>query len=47
MPLMKSASKKAREKNIKTEIAAGKSPKQAVGEAYGIQRQAKKKAKKK
>lgn len=46
MPLIKSTSKKAREKNIKTEIAYGKTPKQAVGEAYGIQKQAKKKKKK-
>jgi hypothetical protein len=42
MPLIKSTSKKAREKNIKTEIAAGKPPAQAVAIGYSEQRQAKK-----
>lgn len=41
MPLKKSASKKARESNIKTEIDAGKKPKQAVAIAYSVQRKAK------
>lgn len=40
MPLIKSASKAARERNIKTEIAAGKPPKQAVAIGYSVQRQA-------
>ena len=41
MPLIKSASKAARNKNIKAEIAAGKPPKQAVAIGYAIQRRAK------
>lgn len=41
MPLVKSASKKAREKNIQREIAAGKDPKQAVAIGYSVQRKAK------
>jgi len=45
MPLIKSASKAARTQNIKTEIAAGKPPKQAVAIAYSIQRVAKAKSK--
>jgi hypothetical protein len=45
MPLKKSSSKKAREANIKAEIAAGKDPKQAVAIGYSVQRQAKKKGK--
>lgn len=45
MPLMKSSSKEAREKNIKTEIKAGKPPKQAVAIAYSVQRKAKSKGK--
>lgn len=45
MPLIKSASKAAREKNIKTEIKAGKPPKQAVAIAYDVQRKAKSKGK--
>lgn len=45
MPLMKSSSKKARETNIKTEIAAGKPPKQAVAIAYATQRAATSKGK--
>lgn len=46
MPLIKSGSKAAREKNIKKEIAAGKDPKQAVAIAYATQRAAKKDDKK-
>ena len=46
MPLKKSASKKAVPVNIKTEIKAGKLPKQAVAIALSVQREAKKKAKK-
>ena len=46
MPLKKSASKKAVPVNIKTEIKAGKPPKQAVAIALSVQREAKKKAKK-
>jgi len=38
MSLIKSASKKAREENIKTEIKAGKPPKQAVAIGYSEQR---------
>jgi hypothetical protein len=40
MPLRNSASKKAREQNIKREIAAGKPPKQAVAIGYAVQRRA-------
>jgi hypothetical protein len=40
MPLIKSPSKMARNQNIKTEIAAGKPPKQAVAIGYAIQRRA-------
>lgn len=39
MPLIQSASKKALQKNIKTEIEAGKDPKQAAAIAYSIQRE--------
>lgn len=46
MPLGKGKSKKAREANIATEIAAGKPPKQAVAIAYSIQREAAKKKRK-
>jgi hypothetical protein len=46
MPLIKSPSKKAREKNIETEIKAGKKPSQAVAIGYSEQREAKKKTKK-
>jgi len=42
MPLKKSATKKAREANIKTEIDAGKPIKQAVAIGYSVQRRAKK-----
>ncbi len=43
MPLKKSTSKQAMKQNIKTEIAAGKPPKQAVAIAYSVKREAKKK----
>lgn len=39
MPLNKSKSKKAFKQNVKTEIAAGKPPKQALAIAYSTQRQ--------
>lgn len=38
MPLKKGTSKATRQSNIKTEIAAGKEPKQAVAMAYRQQR---------
>jgi len=47
MPLMKSKSEAAFKKNVKTEIAAGKPPKQAVAIAYATKRAAVKPAKKK
>lgn len=40
MPLINSPSNEAREKNIETEIAAGKDPKQAVAIGYSVQRRA-------
>ena len=40
MPLIRSASKKAREQNIRTEIEAGKPIKQAVAIGYSEQREA-------
>lgn len=43
MPLIKSASKKAVGKNIRTEMAAGKPQKQAVAIALSVQRDAEKK----
>lgn len=43
MPLQKSTSKKAFSKNVRTEIAAGKPPKQAVAIAYATKRAAAKK----
>lgn len=43
MPLKKSSSMKAFEKNLKAELMAGKPKKQALAIAYEIQRQAKKK----
>lgn len=46
MPLTKSTSKKAFQKNVKTEIAAGKPPKQAVAIAYATKRAAAKKSSK-
>lgn len=45
MPLKKSTSKKALQQNIKTEIASGKQPKQAVAIAYSVRREAAKKKK--
>jgi hypothetical protein len=45
MPLVKSASKEAFRKNVKTEVAAGKPQKQAVAIAYSTQRAAAKKKK--
>jgi hypothetical protein len=45
MPLIKSTSKPAFQKNVKKEIAAGKPPKQAVAIAYATKRQAAKKTK--
>lgn len=44
MPLIKSTSKKAFQKNVKREIAAGKPPKQAVAIAYSTKRAAAKKS---
>lgn len=44
--LKKSASKKAFESNVKTEIKSGKPVKQAVAIAYSVQKEAKKKSKK-
>jgi len=41
MPLIKSSSKKARQKNIAVEIKSGKPIKQAVAIGYSVQRQAK------
>lgn len=40
MPLKRSTSKKAFEKNIKTEVKAGKPVKQAVAIAYGEKNEA-------
>lgn len=40
MPLVKSSSKNAFRKNVKTEIAAGKPVKQAVAIAYATKRSA-------
>ena len=45
MPLVKSASKEAFRKNVKTEMAHGKPQKQAVATAYNTQRAAKAPAK--
>jgi hypothetical protein len=42
--LKKSKSNKAREQNIRKEIAAGKKPSQAVAIGYAVQRRAKRKA---
>jgi hypothetical protein len=47
MPLVKSASKKAVSKNIRTEMKAGKPQKQAVAIALSVQREAAKKKGKK
>jgi hypothetical protein len=46
MPLIKSKSNKAVEKNVKEELKSGKPQKQAVAIALSVQRQAQKKAKK-
>lgn len=46
MPLTKSPSKKAFEKNVKAEVKAGRPVKQAVAIAYSVKRQAQKKGKK-
>lgn len=43
MPLIKSASKKSLQSNIKKEIEAGKKPKVAEAIGYSVQRKAKKK----
>jgi len=43
MPLKKGKSKKSFEKNIKTEIAAGKPKKQAVAIAYSVKQQSSRK----
>ena len=40
MPLAKGKSEKAFSKNVKTEIAHGKPPKQAVAIAYSVKREA-------
>jgi len=45
MPLSKGLSKKSFEKNIKTEVKAGKPVKQAVAIAYATKREAEKKKK--
>lgn len=42
MPIQNGASKSTREKNIKTEIAAGRPVKQAVAIAYAEQRKVRK-----
>ena len=47
MPLVKSTSKKAFEKNIKAEVKAGKPVKQAVAISYAVKREAEKKPAKK
>ena len=47
MPLKKSTSKEAFKSNVKTELAAGKKPAQAVAIAYSEKREAQKKGKKK
>jgi len=47
MPLVKSKSEAAFKKNVKTEIAHGKPPKQAIAIAYATKRAAAKPAKKK
>jgi hypothetical protein len=46
MPLIKDIGKKAFQKNIKAEIAAGKPVKQAVAIAYSVKREAASKKKK-
>jgi len=46
MPLIKDIGKKAFQKNVKAEIAAGKPVKQAVAIAYSVKREAASKKKK-
>ena len=46
MPLKKSTSKKAFEQNVRAEIKAGKSKRQAVAIAYSVKREAQKSKKK-
>ena len=46
MPLVKSKSKEAFQKNVKAEVKAGKPQKQAVAIAYSVKRAAKPKGKK-
>lgn len=46
MPLSKGKSKKTLQKNIKTEIASGRDPKQAVAIAYSVQKKGNSKSKK-
>ncbi len=45
MPLMKSTSKKAFQKNVATEVKAGRPVKQAVAIGYAVKREAAKKTK--
>jgi hypothetical protein len=45
MPLKKGSSKKIIQENIRTEIAYGKPPKQAVAIAYSVARRSKQKKK--
>lgn len=47
MPLRKSPGKKAREANIKAEIASGHTPLQSVAIGYSVQREAKRAERKK
>lgn len=47
MPLVKSGSKKARQKNVKEMVNAGHPPAQAVAASYANQRKYSKKGKKK
>ena len=47
MPLTKSPTKKAFDKNLKEELKAGKPPKQAVAIAYSVKREAAKRKGKK
>ncbi len=42
MPLAKGSSRKSMQKNIRTEIAAGKPPRQAVAIAYSVAGKSKK-----
>lgn len=45
MPISKGSSKKSFERNIKTEVKAGKPVKQAVAISYAVKREAEKKKK--